>query len=149
MALAPPPPTSTSIYDQYNPNGEAGGLFAPPHIAGWQPAQDATEKYYKRRFGVTGDMIDELRMPQAGAPASGSVNSGGSDTINFVPKAGYADPKLLKAAAQGGEYDVQGRRDAIAAQVMANNTPAPATAAAPQAAQQMPDWYTERSLRGW
>jgi len=131
------PPKSTSIYDQYNPEGEAGGLFAPPHIAGWKPAQDATEAYYKKHFPVSYGMIDELRMPQAGgsgASSTGSSGSGGmSNTINFVPEKGFADPLALKALAQGGNYDVQGRRDAIAQQVMANQqAPAPAAAAAPQ-----------------
>jgi len=81
----------------------------------------------KENHPITPGMVDELRMPAA-------YGSGGGDgSISFGNK-GQIDPEILRlSSGQAGKYDVQGRRDAIAARLLANEQAASAAAATPAA----------------
>jgi len=138
----------------YNPEGELGGMFAPPHIAGDPVANAAVQKWMGENWGaVTNANIDQTRMPMpiGGSGESRSVPYGGTiaNTQAFGDKRGALDPEALRVLAQGGKYDMAGRRNAIAAQLVANNAPTPSATPATDTPQQMPEWYTQRSLAGW
>jgi hypothetical protein len=132
------------MWANYNPQGAMGGLFAPAYIRGpggstFQPSEDALAAYNAQQHPLTSALVDELRIPNK-PPVGGS---GGTIGVNWpysmgVPAVqrygdprGTVDPEALRVLAQGGHYDVQARRDAIAQQVQAN---AAAAAAPPVAA---------------
>jgi hypothetical protein len=83
-----------------------GDLFAPAFIRSDPNSVAAVEAWTARNAGVTPEMIEQTRAPVAG------VNTGNP--------AGMVDPNALRALAQGGQYDVGARRNAIASQVQAN-----------------------------
>jgi len=105
----------------YNPQGEAGGVFAPPHIAGDQQAQQATEAWYANKFPLRPDQIDDLRQPVEGADAG----DGTGNSIAFGTKQGTVPQSALLTLAQGNPTGNAGggfnqQRNAIASQMMAN-----------------------------
>jgi hypothetical protein len=141
--MATAPPKSYSIYDNYNPVGEGGGTFAPPHIAGWEPSREATEKWYADRYPVKASMIDSLRQPVDDTAAGNSVS--------FGVKQGVVPAWALQSLAQGGAAPTQ--RDAIAAQMMANEqagsqTQAPAATQVAGAQQAQPQGPTAPGVSG-
>lgn len=85
-------------------------LFAPAY----QPntPNTALEDWRARNANLTRADVEATRMPVAG------VNTGNA--------AGMVDPAALQAMAQGGHYDMDARRNAIAAQVQANQQAAAA-----------------------
>jgi hypothetical protein len=96
-----------------------GDLFAPAYIKSDPAAAQATQDWMDRTYSVSDPQIEQSRMPV-------SFNTGNP--------AGMVDPMALKAAAQGGPYDMSARRNAIAAQVQQQAQPA----AQPAAQQQFP-----------
>jgi hypothetical protein len=135
-AVPVPEPASPmgDIFAQYQP-GQQTDLFAPAYIKGYAPAEAALSKWNAYNHNVAPGMIDELRMPneyQGPSPMSGGNGVYGGP----IPlKQTYGDPKgqidveALRAMSQGGHYDVEGRRNAIAARLAANAVAAtPATA---------------------
>jgi hypothetical protein len=83
-----------------------GDLFAPAYSSSNpQPALD----WQNRVFNVNSRNIEDTRMPV-------SFNTGNP--------AGELDPEALRVLAQGGPYDFNARRNAIAAQVAANQAAA-------------------------
>jgi hypothetical protein len=94
-------------------------LFAPAFDPN-DPASVAVWEAWKRRnLAMTRPLVEETRTPVAG--------------LNTGDPRGMVDPEALKAQAQGIPYDIDARRNAIAAQVQAQQQ-----AAAAAAAQQQP-----------
>lgn len=100
----------------YNPVGAMGGLFAPAFIHGDPQSEAATQAWMAKNWSMTNPMVEQTRQPV-------SFNTGNP--------AGMVDPEALRVLSQGGPYDMNARRAAIAAQVQAQQQ-----AAQQQAAQQ-------------
>jgi len=79
-----------------------GDLFAPAYQAGNPASMQAVSDWQNRVFNVNGQNIDQTRKPVS------------FDTGN---PGGMVDPEALRVLAQGGPYDFDARRNAIAAQV--------------------------------
>jgi hypothetical protein len=90
-------------------------LFAPAYQPNDPQAVAALDAWRARNANLTRADVEATRMPT-------SFNTGNP--------AGMVDPAALQAMAQGGHYDMDARRNAIAAQVQANQA---AAAAAPAA----------------
>jgi hypothetical protein len=129
------------LFSTYNSQGADGGLFAPAYVAGFKPSEDAVAAYNAQMHPVDIGTAEGLRMPSAWQPPStamaGSGQFGGNYGAGRIPQSqtfgdpqGLVDPEALRAAAQGGPYDVAARRAAIAARLQQN--------AAAQAAYQPP-----------
>lgn len=128
------PPADGDLFTSYNPEGAAGGLFAPAYIHGFAPAENAVAKWSAGHGGnLTHDMITgELRMPDEWAPPQpqqmsrgDGVYGGQSIPLNLTlgkDPHGKIDVAALRAMSHGTAYDVQGRRDAISARLLANKT---------------------------
>lgn len=72
-------------------------------------------------------MIEQLRMPNEWRPPQQVTNpfmmgGGGAQQNQFVDPQGMVDPEALQAMAWGTDYDVEARRNAIAARIAANKT---------------------------
>jgi hypothetical protein len=93
-------------------------LFAPAYLKGNAQSEAAVQSWLDKRYPVTAANIDQTK-----------------------DAAGVVDPLALKAMAQGGAYDVDARRNSIAAQVQANQA---AQATAP-AAGGNPQWAALRA----
>lgn len=133
------PATSGSIFDTYDPAGAMGGLFAPAYIHGYKPSEDAVAAWQAQNRGVNADVIEQSRMPATARP---STTIGGDGVYGgplpqyqiYGDPRGTVDPAALRAASLGGHYDLQARRDAIAARIAANNAamaPQPLALASP------------------
>jgi len=88
-----------------------GDLFAPVYQAGNQASMQAANDWQNRVFNVNSQNIEQTRKPA-------SFNTGNPG--------GMLDPEALRVLAQGGPYDFDARRNAIAAATVAQ----PAAAAA-------------------
>jgi hypothetical protein len=86
-----------------------GDLFAPAFLRGNPQSEQAVQDWQQRIFNVNPGNIEQTRMPV-------SFNTGNP--------AGELDPEALRIMAQGGPYDFNARRNAIAAQVAANQAAA-------------------------
>ena len=85
-------------------------LFAPA-VDPNDPASMAKAKAWQDKyFGMTDPGIEQTRRPT-------SFNTGNPG--------GMVDPEALRVRAQGGPYDLEGTRNAIAAQLQANQAAAP------------------------
>lgn len=118
----------------YDAVGALGGMFAPAYIAGNQQSQDAVQKWTAENQGMNAGMIDQTRMPpewQQPEPANPYAGFGGMgygnygagripNQLTFGDSRGPVDPEALRIASQGGKYDMNARRDAIAGRVLAN-----------------------------
>ena len=128
-----------SLYQDYNPQGAMGGLFAPAYIHGLKASEDAVAAWNAANHQVNYGNIDQTRMPNAyqgpSAMSGGDGRYGGPIPLTQVygDQRGIIDPQALQALAQGGKYDFNARRDAIAARIAAN-AQAQAASAAPVAA---------------
>ena len=148
---ADPPPVSAAdaknaqlaaLYQDYNPQGAMGGLFAPAYIKGLYASEAQFDRsnpnsWASQNRPVTYANIDETRMPNPYAPPSAMSHGDGvyggpiPMTQAYGDPKGMVDPLALQSLAQGGKYDFAGRRNAIAARLAANaqaaaNQPAPA-----------------------
>jgi hypothetical protein len=92
----------------YDPTGALGGLFAPAYIHGNPQAEAAVADWTARHSTATNDVINASRAPA---------------TFGTGNAAGAVDVNALVASAQGGTYDPGPRRDAIAAQIVAQPAP--------------------------
>jgi hypothetical protein len=113
-----PPPQSNSVYQNYDPVGAMGGLFAPGYVHG----RDTVEA-----SRMPGEYMDPTQMTR------GDGVYGGPLPVNqsYGDKRGTVDPEALRIWAQGGKYDLDARRNAIAARVAANQAASAAVAARP------------------
>jgi hypothetical protein len=80
---------------------------------------DAVNQWMAQNYSMTNPKVEETRSPVP---------------FNTGNPAGMVDPEALRALAQGGPYDMDARRNAIAAQVQANQAAAAQKVAAQQAA---------------
>jgi hypothetical protein len=96
-----------------------GDLFAPAYNPTDPQSMQAVQTWMDRNQGIGPAQVEQTRMPS-------SVNTGNA--------AGMVDPAALRSLAQGGPYDLEARRNAIAAQVQANQAAAAAPAMNPLAA---------------
>jgi hypothetical protein len=121
------------IFAKYNP-GQVTDLFAPAYIRGFAPSENAVRAWSAYQHNVTPGMLDELRMPNASQGAQ--TYSGGNGVYGgpiplkqqYGDPRGALDPEALRMMAQGGHYDVEARRNAIAARLAANAAAQPAPA---------------------
>jgi hypothetical protein len=118
-----------SIYDDYDPQGALGGLFAPAFIKGFAPSEAAVSKWQAANHALTPGMLDQTAMPAQwtppAAPVAGSTfrqdgGSGISSNLNFGGNKPPVDPEALRVLAQGGKYDMAARRDAITQRILEN-----------------------------
>lgn len=124
-AAADPALPMGDIFAQYKA-GTPQDMFAPAYIKGFAPSEKAVNAWTAWNRNVSPAMIDQLRMPnewRGQSPMSGGNGVyGGPIPLNQT----YGDPKgqidieALRTMAQGGHYDVEGRRNAIAARLAAN-----------------------------
>lgn len=133
------PPSSAApignLFQTYDP-GSPSSLFAPAYIHGYKPSEDALSAWNATNHPLTRDDVDALRMPNLYTPASPKTPAdgvyGAGVPINqmYGDARGAVDPAALRVLAQGGQYDVGARRNAIAARLAQNATlqaqPAPA-----------------------
>ena len=136
VAFAPPPDFPPS------PQGAAGGLFAPAHIPGNAQSQAALEEWSARHRHLTRAEIESLRMPPLAQRQTGNPRlPGGGGLVAQGDPLGEVDPAALQAAAQGTPYDIEARRNAIAARLAEN-----AALAAQGAPQAGPAGFTRGSV---
>ena len=130
MAEAAPPPIG-DMFEGYNPEGALGGMFAPAYIKGFAPSEAAVAKWQAENHGLTPAMIDQTRMPNEWRDPNVGVTSVGGrgpygagqipNNLSYGDPQGSVDPEALRIAAQGGKYDMNARRDAIAQRMLANS----------------------------
>ena len=142
-ADAPAPTDNASVlaglYKDYNPQGAMGGLFAPAYIHGLPASENAVSTWQAENHPVTYGNIDQTRMPLPfqgpSAMSAGNGVYGGPIPLTQVygDQRGIVDPEALRVLAQGGKYDFNARRDAIAQRLTAN-TAAQTASATPDSA---------------
>jgi hypothetical protein len=95
--------------------GALGDLFAPAFIRGDPASEEEVKQWMARHYRVTNPMVEETRTP-----------------VSFPTgnPAGMVDVEALRALAQGGDYDINARRNSIAAALQAQQAAQPAPAAA-------------------
>jgi hypothetical protein len=92
-----------------------GDLFAPAYIRSDPNSVQRVNDWQAQNFGMTNQGVEATRIPVG---------------FNTGNPAGMVDPEALRVLAQGGPYDLNARRNAIAAQVQAQQQaqhPAPQT----------------------
>jgi hypothetical protein len=104
-----------------------GDLFAPAYNPTDPQSVQAVQAWTDRNQGISSAQVEQTRMPTAG------VNTGNT--------AGMVDPNALRSLAQGGPYDMNARRDAIAAKLQAQQQAAAAKSAADPWANYMTKMY--------
>jgi hypothetical protein len=121
------PAAPGGLFDTYNAQGALGGMFAPAYIRGHTPSEQAVAAWQQdRRPGQ--DIIEQSRMPNLYVDPASNPTLGGGDVygngikqnLTFGDPRGMVDPEALRVAAQGGKYDLEGRRNAIAARLAEN-----------------------------
>jgi hypothetical protein len=125
MAL-PPAEAPGELFADYNP-GNSSDLFAPPYIRGLPQSEQAVAAWKAQNSNIGWDEIEKSRMPpewrDPSAMSSGDGMYGGPIPLNqrHGDPRGTVDPLALIAAAQGGHYDIDARRNAIAERLASNN----------------------------
>ena len=138
---SPVPPEAAAqpmgdIFKLYNP-GKAEDLFAPAYLKGFKPSEDALAAWNAYHHNITPGLVDELRMPNEyrGPPSYSAGNGvyGGPIPLQqtYGDVKGQIDPVALRAMSQGSHYDIEARRNAIAARLAANAAAQGAQAPAP------------------
>jgi hypothetical protein len=143
MADAPVPTEAAmgGVFENYSPEGALGGLFAPAYVKGFAPAEKAVADWQALNHGMNAQTLEQTRMPgewvnpddlQAAGPTFGKgmkISPQGYDQygsgriptrLSLLDKGGIVDPEALRVMAQGGQYDMAARRDAIAQRLAAN-----------------------------
>jgi hypothetical protein len=129
MADAPPPTPAPdapgNIFEGYQA-GDPSDMFAPAYLKGYAPSEKALAAWtaYNHQPGI----VDASRMPNLYVdPAQNQIIGADGVYGNGVPQQqtygdnrGMVDPEALRVAAQGGHYDIEGRRAAIAARLAEN-----------------------------
>jgi hypothetical protein len=141
IEAAAPPKTMGELFADYNAQGALNGLFAPAYVKGYAPAEQAVADWNALNHGMNAQRLEQTRMPgewinpdelQAAGPSFGKgtkmspqgYDQYGSGRIpnrmSLLDKGGIVDPEALRVMAQGGQYDMEGRRAAIAQRLAAN-----------------------------
>ena len=134
----------TPAPQNYDPQGALGGTFAPAYIPGYAPSEQAVMNWQQGRAGnMTQAQLQQTAMPPAWQPPIQSQYGPGSGQYgpNLAGTSqtyggSYVDPDALRAMAQNLPYDLEGRRNAVAAQMAANS-------------QAQSDFNARQSLWGW
>jgi len=162
MAEAPPPATAPapgSIFENYDPTGALGGMFAPAFIKGFAPSEKAVAAW-QAEYRPGQEIIEQSRMPNLYVPpgdnplvgVDGVYSAGVPQKQSYGDPRGMVDPAALLAASQGGKYDIEARRSSIAARLAENaRLQAPAALAPPTGdgsamATMSPDEYRRRII---
>lgn len=103
-------PAMGSLFQSYDPKGAMNGMFAPAYIHGYAPSQTAVTNWNAAHHPLMNADIESTRMPRA---------AGSTSQFHGDPR-GAVDPEALRVLSQGGQYNMQARRDAIAARVAQN-----------------------------
>jgi hypothetical protein len=116
-----------ALYKDYNPQSAMGGLFAPAYIHGLRRSEDAVAAWNAANRPITYANIEQTRMPNPVEPGPVPMSAGNGVYGGPIPlrqaygdPKGMMDPEALRVLAQGGRYDFNARRDAIAARLAAN-----------------------------
>jgi hypothetical protein len=116
-----------SIYDDYDPQGALGGLFAPAFIKGFAPSEKAVSQWQAANHALTPGMLDQTAMPAQWTPPTPTTatsafrqGTGTGGNLNFGGNKPPVDPEALRVLAQGGVYDMAARRDAITQRILEN-----------------------------
>jgi hypothetical protein len=159
-AAAPPGSVPGSLFENYDPVGALNGMFAPAYIHGFQPSNDAVANWMEQNHPLTNASVEDTRMPPewrdpnegtiAGAGQGfGPYGAGGiPKNLQFGDPRGPIDPAALQVLAQGGKYDMAGRRDAIAARLL-SNTQAQDAYAKRMATDTPPAWTPSVDMTGY
>jgi len=117
------------LFSQYMP-GAPTDLFAPGYIKGFAPAEQAVNAWRERnRPVITEADLEATRLPNQWTDPNPGVYPGGvgpygaarvPDNLRFGDKRGTVDPEALRVMAQGGPYDINARRGAIAKRLQDN-----------------------------
>jgi len=126
---APAPFAEAPMYANYDSQGALGGLFAPAYIKGYAPAEQAVQAWHNKNNPISYSDVDALRMPNAWQPPQPTNPYGGDvygsgripDKLRYGDDRGEVDPLALISLSQGGPYDVEGRRNAIAKRLADND----------------------------
>ena len=107
------------LYQNYDPTGAMGGLFAPAFIKGYAPSEKAVADWTAMYRSMTPQGIEDTRMPFPTMPDRGTAPSdqygGGAIPLNLdYSGKGAVDPEALRVWSQGGKYDWEARRNLIA-----------------------------------
>ena len=139
-ASAAPAEPMGDLFRDYNPEGSLGGMFAPAFIKGFQPSEQAVQAWTAKNRPISYSDVDELRMPNAWQPPQqtqgwGDVYGSGRipNNLKYGDERGEVDPLALLSLSQGGPYDKEARRNAIAKR-LADNTAAQTAYNKPQQA---------------
>jgi hypothetical protein len=129
------------LFADYNPQGAMNGLFAPAYIHGYAPSEKAVADWNAQNHAITPQALEQTRMPQEwinpdelktagpmygdkkGMSSAGYDRYGSGripDRMSLLDKGGIVDPEALRVMAQGGQYDMASRREAIAQRLAAN-----------------------------
>ena len=125
-----PPKTSVgNLYQDYNPVGALGNLFAPAYLQGFKPSEDAIAARYNAQNHLTDAQLESTKMPwewmapRAVNPLTYGVASSGAGIPSYLAygdKSGLMDRNALMAAAQSLPYDMGARQAQIAQRVSDN-----------------------------
>jgi hypothetical protein len=123
---ADPAAKMSNIFEGYQA-GSVDDMFAPAYIKGFEPSTKALAAWTAANRPGAG-LIEQTRMPNlyvdpASNPiigADGVYGSGVPQKQMYGEGRGIVDPEALRVAAQGGRYDLEGRRAAIAARLAEN-----------------------------
>ena len=111
------------LFQNYDPTGALGGMFAPALIRGWAPSEKAVADWTRANRSMTPQGIEDTRMP---FPAMGDRGTAPSDqygggaiplNLDYTSKGGV-DPEALRVWSQGGKYDWDKRRNLISQRLM-------------------------------
>jgi len=97
-----------------------GDLFAPAYLKSDPTSVQTLQTWTDKNRPMTNAMVEQSRAPVAG------VNTGNP--------AGMVDPEALRTLSQGGAYDINARRDSVAAAAQAQQKAAAAQPQNPMAA---------------
>lgn len=138
VATAPAAQPMGNLFQTYQA-GSPTDAFVPAYIKGYKPSMDAVSAWEAENRGLTRADVDATRIAQPWTDPSKTLGGdgvyGGPIQANQVygDSRGMVDPEALKVWAQGGHYDMNARRNAIAARVAANAAAASAAQPAPPA----------------
>ena len=127
-AAAPAEQPMGDMFANYNPEGSLNGLFAPAYIKGYAPSEQAVSAWHAQNNPVSYSDVDALRMPNQWMPPQKTSRFGTDvygagripDKLRYGDDRGEVDPLALISLSQGGPYDVEGRRNAIAQRIQEN-----------------------------
>jgi hypothetical protein len=125
-APAPAKNAPGSIFEGYQV-GTVNDMFAPAYIKGFAPSEEALKAwtaYNRQGAGI----IDASRMPNLWQDPAATQMSAGDGVYGgpmplkqtYGDNRGQIDPEALRIASQGGHYDIDARRSAIAARLAEN-----------------------------